>query len=48
VVAERFFSVLTAVFNTRRECSGIDLVRGSMMWRTYHREQLGFVTSAAA
>jgi hypothetical protein len=48
-IAERFFSVLTAVFDTRRKCSGIDLMQGSMMirmWQTYHREQFNFVTSA--
>jgi hypothetical protein len=47
-IAERLFSVLTAVFDTRRECSGIDLMHGSMMPQTCHREQIGFVASAVA
>jgi hypothetical protein len=47
-IAERFFSVLTAVFAARREGSAMDLIQGSMirMWEIYHREEFDFVTTA--
>jgi hypothetical protein len=50
-IAERCVSALTAVFDTRRECTGIDLKSDSMRIRivqTNHREQFDFVASAAA
>jgi hypothetical protein len=48
-IAERFLSVLTAVFDERREGSAMDLIQASMMiriWQIYHREEFDFVTTA--